>query len=172
VSPNTLGPKCPDGSSCDNPKSECPGRDMKDCIARGPGYPSDFKSTEIIGENQVRMCCDRVGCSTDAAAVQADFAMKLFDAATLDVTGTVDFRHMHVNMTAVQVDPQYTGGVEGAHTCRAAMGYRCAVDSERCATAGALMGATAALPPARQTAPVSSTSGRATTPPATRSGTG
>lgn len=52
VSPNTLGPMCPDGTSCDNPTSTCGGK-IKTCNARGPGYPSDFKSTQIIGAQQV-----------------------------------------------------------------------------------------------------------------------
>lgn len=100
VSPNTLGPMCPDGTSCDNPTSTCHGQ-IKTCNARGPGWPSDFKSAQIIGTNQAQM------------------AMQLYDAASADGTGPVDYRHMHLNMTDQVVADEFGGG----HTCRAAMGY-------------------------------------------------
>lgn len=55
--------------------------------------------------------------------------MQLYEEASEELTGTVDFRHMHVDMSNTQVSAPFGGG----NTCRAAMGYRYArVPSSLC----------------------------------------
>ena len=46
VSPNTAGPKCPDGTACDARTSTCK---KGVCIASGPGKDM-FESTKMIGQ--------------------------------------------------------------------------------------------------------------------------
>eukprot|EP00698_Gefionella_okellyi_P004791 TRINITY_DN14435_c0_g1_i1.p1 TRINITY_DN14435_c0_g1~~TRINITY_DN14435_c0_g1_i1.p1 ORF type:complete len:704 (-),score=137.13 TRINITY_DN14435_c0_g1_i1:1064-3175(-) len=103
VSPNTLGAFCPDGTSCENPTSTCDGK-TEGCIARGPGWPSDFLSTEMIAEKQTAR------------------SLELYEAATEQLVGPVDYRHMFLDMTAQTVSPKFTNASVGK-TCRGAMGY-------------------------------------------------
>lgn len=52
TSPNTLGAFCVDtGLPCDAVHSTCNGR-VQNCIGRGPAWPDDFKSSEVIGNRQ------------------------------------------------------------------------------------------------------------------------
>lgn len=52
TSPNTLGAFCTDsGLPCDAIHSTCNGR-VQNCIGRGPAWPDDFKSSEIIASKQ------------------------------------------------------------------------------------------------------------------------
>jgi len=104
VSPNTAGPRCIDtGLPCDAIHSTCNGRTEK-CIAFGPGKDM-FESTQIIGANQFKK------------------ALELYESATNVVTGPVDVRHTYVDMSNVEVSPQYSSTGQTEHTCRAAMGY-------------------------------------------------
>ncbi|OWF56536.1 Synaptogyrin-2 [Mizuhopecten yessoensis] len=101
VSPNTAGPKCLDtGNPCDNATSTCNGRNEQ-CVAFGPGK-NMFESTKIIGNNQYTK------------------AMELYHAATIKLSGPVDFRHSYVDMTNVEVQLNSTTKVK---TCKTAMGY-------------------------------------------------
>ncbi|XP_060077762.1 uncharacterized protein LOC132557292 [Ylistrum balloti] len=101
VSPNTAGPKCLDtGKPCDLPTSTCNGRNEQ-CVAFGPGKDM-FESTKIIGENQYKK------------------AMELYNKATVQLSGPVDFRHSYVDMTNVQVQVNATTKVK---TCNTAMGF-------------------------------------------------
>jgi hypothetical protein len=52
VTPNILGTFCLDsGLPCDTGTSTCNGNNQL-CVGRGPAYPDDVKSTEIIGQRQ------------------------------------------------------------------------------------------------------------------------
>ncbi|KAM9991673.1 hypothetical protein ACTFIZ_005068 [Dictyostelium cf. discoideum] len=105
VSPNTRGPTCRDGSPCDYKTSTCNGRN-EECWALGPGKDGDmFESTQIIGGNQFNK------------------ALELFNNASIQVSGPVQYRHSWVQFTNVSVEPPYNSGVDNATTCRGAMGY-------------------------------------------------
>ncbi|KAK6939262.1 Neutral/alkaline non-lysosomal ceramidase, N-terminal, partial [Dillenia turbinata] len=85
VTPNVLGAFCTDsGKPCDFNHSSCHG-DTKLCVARGPGYPDEVKSTKIIGERQFQKAAD------------------LFASATEELTGKIDFRHVYLNFTDLDV---------------------------------------------------------------------
>ncbi|XP_071106095.1 neutral ceramidase B-like [Haliotis cracherodii] len=100
VSPNTKGPHCIDsGLPCDILTSTCHGKNEL-CVAAGPGRDM-FESTKIIGENQYNK------------------AMELYHAATIRLSGPVDFRHTYVDMTDVDVAVNGTT----VKTCKPAMGY-------------------------------------------------
>jgi neutral ceramidase len=103
VSPNTAGPKCIDtGLPCDGSNSTCNGRCEK-CIAFGPGKNGDMvESTQIIGNNQY------------------EFAKKLTDTATEEISGPVDFRHSFVKMDELVVT---LASGEKKTLCSPAMGY-------------------------------------------------
>ncbi|KAH7651492.1 Ceramidase protein [Dioscorea alata] len=102
VSPNVLGAFCIDtGLSCDFNQSTCNGKNEL-CYGRGPGYPDEFESTRIIGEKQYNKAVD------------------LFNTATEEVEGKVDYRHTYINMSSISVSD---GGAEVARTCPAAMGF-------------------------------------------------
>ncbi|KAM9954016.1 hypothetical protein ACTFIW_010771 [Dictyostelium discoideum] len=105
VSPNTRGPTCRDGKPCDYKTSTCNGK-VEECWALGPGTDGDmFESTQIIGGNQFNK------------------ALELFNNATIQVSGKVQYRHTWKQFTNVSVEAPYNSGVEGATTCRGAMGY-------------------------------------------------
>lgn len=103
VSPNTNGPKCIDtGLPCDGSTSTCNGK-CENCIAFGPGTNGDmFESTKIIGDRQYQ------------------FAKKLMQQAVEEVSGPVDFRHVFVDMTTLNVTLS-TGDTKTL--CTPAMGY-------------------------------------------------
>lgn len=103
VSPNTAGPRCIDtGLPCDGSKSTCNGRCEK-CIAFGPGTNGDmFESTQIIGNKQY------------------EFAKKLMETATEEITGPIDYRHSFVDMSTLNVT---LANGESVTLCDPAMGY-------------------------------------------------
>ncbi|KAL3372572.1 hypothetical protein AABB24_004894 [Solanum stoloniferum] len=73
---------------------------------RGPGYPDEFESTRIIGERQFKK------------------AVELFDKATEQVKGKIDFRHTYVDFSKLEVTVTKEGGsTETVNTCPAAMGF-------------------------------------------------
>lgn len=102
TSPNIQGAFCQDtGLPCED-HSLCNGRN-KLCIARGPAWPDNFRSNEIIAQRQ------------------ADKARELLTSATEDVSGPIDFRHAFLDMTNVEVkEGPYT---RAGRTCPAAMGF-------------------------------------------------
>ncbi|KAL3142319.1 hypothetical protein ABBQ38_002661 [Trebouxia sp. C0009 RCD-2024] len=102
TSPNIQGAFCQDtGLACED-HSLCNGRN-KLCIARGPAWPDNFRSNEIIAQRQ------------------ADKARELLLSASEQVSGPIDFRHAFLDMTNVEVKKsQYT---RAGRTCPAAMGF-------------------------------------------------
>lgn len=106
VSPNVLGAFCIDtGLPCDFNHSTCSGKNEL-CYGRGPGYPDEFESTRIIGERQFKK------------------AVELFDKATEQVKGKIDFRHTYVDFSNLEVTVSKEGGsTETVKTCPAAMGF-------------------------------------------------
>ncbi|KDP46568.1 hypothetical protein JCGZ_08540 [Jatropha curcas] len=106
VSPNVLGAFCIDtGLPCDFNHSTCGGKNEL-CYGRGPGYPDEFESTRIIGERQFRK------------------AVELFNKASEELNGKVDFRHTYLDFSQLEVTLPKPGGVsEAVKTCPAAMGF-------------------------------------------------
>ncbi|OAY61128.1 neutral ceramidase 1 [Manihot esculenta] len=106
VSPNVLGAFCTDtGLPCDFNHSTCGGKNEL-CYGRGPGYPDEFESTRIIGERQLRK------------------AMELFNTASEQLNGRVDYRHTFLDFSQLEVTlPKQGGGTEVVKTCPAAMGF-------------------------------------------------
>ncbi|KAJ1394339.1 hypothetical protein SESBI_34283 [Sesbania bispinosa] len=101
VSPNVLGEFCIDsGKPCDFNHSSCNGNDQL-CVGRGPGYPDEILSTKIIGERQLRT------------------AVKLFESASEELTGKIDYRHVYLNFTDIEVELDSKKVVK---TCPAALG--------------------------------------------------
>ncbi|KAJ9146750.1 hypothetical protein P3X46_028981 [Hevea brasiliensis] len=106
VSPNVLGAFCIDtGLPCDFNHSTCGGKNEL-CYGRGPGYPDEFESTRIIGERQFQK------------------AVELFNKASEQVNGKVDYRHTFLDFSQLEVTlPKQGGGFEVVNTCPAAMGF-------------------------------------------------
>ncbi|KAL5747999.1 hypothetical protein ACOSQ2_025296 [Xanthoceras sorbifolium] len=106
VSPNVLGAFCIDtGLPCDFNHSTCGGKNEM-CYGRGPGYPDEFESTRIIGERQFRKAVD------------------LFNKASEQLEGKVDYRHTYLDFSQLEVTlPKQVGGSEMVKTCPAAMGF-------------------------------------------------
>ncbi|KAJ9186381.1 hypothetical protein P3X46_001959 [Hevea brasiliensis] len=101
VTPNVLGAFCTDsGKPCDFNHSSCHG-DVRLCLGRGPGYPDEILSTKIIGERQFNKAVD------------------LFMSATEELSGKIDYRHLYLNFTDLEVD---LDGKGKAKTCPAALG--------------------------------------------------
>ncbi|CAK9187911.1 unnamed protein product [Ilex paraguariensis] len=101
VSPNVLGAFCTDsGLPCDFNHSSCHGNDTL-CVGRGPGYPDEILSTKIMGERQFRKAVD------------------LFTSAKEELTGKIDYRHVYLNFTNLEVQLE---GNEVVKTCPAALG--------------------------------------------------
>jgi len=103
VSPNTAGPRCIDtGLPCDKLTSTCNGFPHL-CVAFGPGKNGDmFESTEIIGRKQF------------------DHAKRLYQKATEELSGPLDYRHSFVALGQLPV--KLENGTE-VRTCGAALGY-------------------------------------------------
>jgi neutral ceramidase len=76
---------------------------------RGPGA-GEFESTRIIGERQTRA------------------AARLFDSATEQLAGKIDYRHAYVDFTCLTVGDEFTHSGEKM-TCPAAYGYSFAAGS-------------------------------------------
>ncbi|XP_031266150.1 neutral ceramidase 1-like [Pistacia vera] len=106
VSPNVLGAFCIDtGLPCDFNHSTCGGKN-ENCYGRGPGYPDEFESTRIIGERQFQKAVD------------------LFNTASEQLEGKVDYRHTYLDFSQLEVTlPKQGGGSEVVKTCPAAMGF-------------------------------------------------
>nr|ATP85026.1 neutral ceramidase [Amorphophallus muelleri] len=106
VSPNVLGAFCIDtGRPCDFNHSTCNGKNEL-CYGRGPGYPDEFESTRIIGERQLKKAVD------------------LFDTASEQIKGKVDYRHTYINFSQLKVTiPSSNGSEQVVKTCPAAMGF-------------------------------------------------
>ncbi|KAJ8452653.1 hypothetical protein Cgig2_004989 [Carnegiea gigantea] len=106
VSPNVLGAFCIDtGLPCDFNHSTCGGKNEL-CYGRGPGYPDEFESTRIIGERQFNK------------------AVNLFNTASEQIKGKIDYRHAFVDFSNVEVNiTKEGGGTEVVKTCPAAMGF-------------------------------------------------
>ncbi|CAN4123061.1 unnamed protein product [Withania somnifera] len=101
VSPNVLGAFCIDsGLPCDFNHSSCHGNDQL-CVGRGPGYPDEILSTRIIGERQFQKAVD------------------LFTSAKQELTGKIDYRHVYINFTNIEVQLADNKVVK---TCPAALG--------------------------------------------------
>ncbi|XP_063949298.1 neutral ceramidase 2-like [Daucus carota subsp. sativus] len=101
VSPNVLGAFCTDsGLPCDFNHSSCHGNDLL-CVGRGPGYPDETLSTQIIGERQFQKAVD------------------LFTSAKEELTGKIDYRHVYLNFTDIEVELE---GNKVVKTCPAALG--------------------------------------------------
>ncbi|KAF3950101.1 hypothetical protein CMV_024104 [Castanea mollissima] len=101
VTPNVLGAFCIDsGKPCDFNHSSCHGNDQL-CMGRGPGYPNEILSTQIIGERQYQKAVD------------------LFVSATEELTGKIDYRRVYLNFTDIEVE---LDGNNVVKTCPAALG--------------------------------------------------
>ncbi|KAK9164646.1 hypothetical protein Syun_005548 [Stephania yunnanensis] len=101
VSPNVLGAFCLDtGKPCDFKHSSCGGNDQL-CVGRGPGYPDEILSTKIIGERQFEK------------------AVELFNTATEELTRKLEYRHIYLNFTNLEVKLDNNILVK---TCPAALG--------------------------------------------------
>ncbi|KEH28474.1 neutral/alkaline non-lysosomal ceramidase [Medicago truncatula] len=105
VSPNVLGAFCTDtGLPCDFNHSTCGGKNEL-CYGRGPGYPDEFESTRIIGERQFKK------------------AVELFNGASEQIKGKVDFRHAYLDFSKLEVNVSSNGASKVVKTCPAAMGF-------------------------------------------------
>ncbi|KAF7816049.1 neutral ceramidase 1-like [Senna tora] len=105
VSPNVLGTFCIDtGLPCDFNHSTCGGKNEL-CYGRGPGYPDEFESTRIIGERQFRKAVD------------------LFNGASEQIKGKIDFRHAFLDFSQLKVTINKGGASQTVNTCPAAMGF-------------------------------------------------
>ncbi|KAE8057338.1 hypothetical protein FH972_014039 [Carpinus fangiana] len=101
VTPNVLGAFCIDsGKPCDFNRSSCHGNDLL-CVGRGPGYPDEVQSTKIIGERQFQKAVD------------------LFTSTAEELTGKIDYRHVYLNFTNIEVE---LDGNKVVKTCPAALG--------------------------------------------------
>ncbi|KAL4650337.1 hypothetical protein ACB092_01G080400, partial [Castanea dentata] len=101
VTPNVLGAFCIDsGKPCDFNHSSCHGNDQLP-MGRGPGYPNEILSTQIIGERQYQKAVD------------------LFVSATEELTGKIDYRRVYLNFTDIEVE---LDGNNVVKTCPAALG--------------------------------------------------
>lgn len=69
-------------------------------MGRGPGYPDEILSTKIIGERQFQKAVD------------------LFTSATEQLTGKIDYRHVYLNFTNIEVELEEKNVVK---TCPAAL---------------------------------------------------
>jgi neutral ceramidase len=102
VSPNTRGAFCDNGSPCEVAHSTCGGY-SENCHGYGPGA-NQFQSTQIIGTNQFKK------------------ALELYEKATQEVVGPLQFVHSFVDMSNVTVLPEWTGLNSSVRTCMAALG--------------------------------------------------
>jgi hypothetical protein len=103
--PRAAAPPAPrrTGLPCDREHSTCGDGSNAMCWGRGPGWPDDFKSTEIIGRRQ------------------ADKAKELWSAPGRPLAGPIDARHAWVDMSAVEV--KASRWTRAGRTCKGAMGF-------------------------------------------------
>lgn len=109
TSPNVLGAVCVDtGLPCDFNHSTCNGENEL-CIGRGPAFPDDFASTNIIGDRQFKK------------------AATLLKTASTKLVGNIDYRHTYVDFSKVKVVLPSTSseGDKGSvvTNCPAAVGF-------------------------------------------------
>ncbi|KAM0843246.1 hypothetical protein ACQ4PT_057838 [Festuca glaucescens] len=106
VSPNVLGTFCIDTHlPCDFNHSTCNGKNEL-CYGRGPGYPNEFESTRIIASRQFLKAAD------------------LFNSASEEIQGKIDYRHTYLDFSQLEVSVSTsTGGQQVVKTCPAAMGF-------------------------------------------------
>ncbi|XP_015873926.3 neutral ceramidase 1 [Ziziphus jujuba] len=106
VSPNVLGTFCIDtGLPCDFNHSTCGGKNEL-CYGRGPGYPDEFESTRIIADRQFKKAVD------------------LFNKASEQLNGNIDYRHTYIDFSQLEVNiPNKGGASDVIKTCPAAMGF-------------------------------------------------
>eukprot|EP01114_Cavostelium_apophysatum_P007011 TRINITY_DN1866_c0_g1_i1.p1 TRINITY_DN1866_c0_g1~~TRINITY_DN1866_c0_g1_i1.p1 ORF type:complete len:766 (-),score=167.78 TRINITY_DN1866_c0_g1_i1:1192-3147(-) len=102
VSPNTRGAFCDNGDPCEFAHSTCGGR-SENCHGYGPGK-TDFESTLIIGQKQFNK------------------AVELYEKATTQIVGTVNFIHTYVDMSNVTVNANFSGTGEDGYTCHGSLG--------------------------------------------------
>eukprot|EP01092_Planopodium_desertum_P014681 TRINITY_DN7499_c0_g1_i1.p1 TRINITY_DN7499_c0_g1~~TRINITY_DN7499_c0_g1_i1.p1 ORF type:complete len:496 (+),score=51.86 TRINITY_DN7499_c0_g1_i1:78-1490(+) len=104
VSPNTLGAFCPDGTPCgDTPHSICNGK-TEGCRGQGPGGKDYFLSCQIIGTSQFGK------------------GLALWQSANTTLQGGIGYVHQYVNMSAVQVQANFSISGLPVSTCIGAMG--------------------------------------------------
>jgi neutral ceramidase len=103
VSPNTMGPSCPDGCPCEEVHSTCNGTN-EGCIGKGPGRTME-ESTEIIGSQQFKK------------------AFLLWEAASKTMeTDSLDFIHTFVDMSNLTVSSEFSSTGRDERTCPGALG--------------------------------------------------
>ncbi len=61
-------------------------------------------------------------CAEASARDQYRTARQLYDSATQELRGPIDFRHRYVDFSKEAIEPQFAHGVPAAHTCPAAVG--------------------------------------------------
>src|SRR5690606_26248414 len=99
VSPNTKGAFCWNGSPCEEAHSTCGGA-SQGCHGYGPGKDNNnFENVRIIGTNQMNK------------------ALELYNTANVSLAGPVSFVHTFVDMSAVTVDPKWSGLPSAVSTC-------------------------------------------------------
>jgi neutral ceramidase len=106
VSPNVLGTFCIDTHlPCDFNHSTCNGKNEL-CYGRGPGYPDEFESTRIIANRQFLKATD------------------LFNSASEEIQGKIDYRHTYLDFSQLEVSVSTsTGDKQVVKTCPASMGF-------------------------------------------------
>jgi len=104
VTPNILGPTCPDGTPCDFETSTCNGRAQL-CTAKGPGKDM-FESTEIIGRMQFETAYDLYNSPQQTV-----------------IEPIVDYRLAYFDFQNLTVDAKYTSTNRTERTCQPALGY-------------------------------------------------
>lgn len=103
VSPNTNGPTCPDGSTCDSATSLCEGQPGF-CVAKGPG-DTDIESANIIGHRQYEK------------------AKELWDGATTEINGDIKTAFTWKQMHDKKIIAKFTSTGKDETTCTAALGF-------------------------------------------------
>jgi len=102
VSPNTKGAFCNNGHPCEVAHSTCGGT-SEGCRAYGPGK-DDFQSADIIGTNQFKK------------------AQELYTNAKQVVSGKIEYIHQWVDMTNIEVRPEFSISNKTVYTCKSALG--------------------------------------------------
>jgi neutral ceramidase len=72
------------------------------------GYPNgvdDFEHMKKIGDRQFEK------------------AKALYDEADIKIAGKIDFRHVYVNLSDVQIEPEFEDDESNVHTCKPAIGF-------------------------------------------------
>lgn len=125
TSPNTLGAFCIDtGLPCDAVHSTCNGR-VQNCIGRGPAWPDNFKSCEIIGSKQSDKAMelfDGKGLSGMSLNLYISFWWQLRTTNYFNaVYGSIESMHTFIDMRDIHVkESEHT---RAGKTCKPAMGF-------------------------------------------------